>query len=246
MWGVGRLPRCRRRAHREVIQQILPARAIGVSTNGGAATTALLPSEARFVAGTSRRRQQEFAAGRSCAREALTQLGWPGFAILVGPDREPKWPPGVIGSITHCPGYCAAAVAPSGELVGLGIDAEPNVAVDADLRLRVAHSDELAGVGRTAGVDAAVLIFSAKESAFKAWYPLTHHWLDLLDVRVRVDLERRMFEVRLLAPAATPLLLDLLDKLVIRGRWAVTPTHVCTVTTIVGAEQTAVRAAAVP
>ncbi|MFD3676463.1 hypothetical protein [Streptomyces sp. NPDC058613] len=40
--------------------------------------------------------------------------------------RNPVWPSGIVGSMTHCTGYRAAAVARTGHLVALGVDAEPN------------------------------------------------------------------------------------------------------------------------
>jgi enterobactin synthetase component D / holo-[acyl-carrier protein] synthase len=46
--------------------------------------------------------------------------------ILPGPAGEPGWPPGVTGSITHCPGYRACAVARTEDLAAIGIDAEPD------------------------------------------------------------------------------------------------------------------------
>ena len=43
-----------------------------------------------------------------------------------GAKREPLWPAGVVGSITHCDGYRAAAVARATDLATVGIDAEPH------------------------------------------------------------------------------------------------------------------------
>ena len=71
-------------------------------------------------------RRREFVTARRCARQALTALGLPATAIPAGPDRQPQWPSGVAGSITHCPGYRAAAVAMGTEVASLGIDAEPH------------------------------------------------------------------------------------------------------------------------
>ena len=59
----------------------------------------------------------------------MQQIGVPAVAVIPGVDRAPRWPVGVVGSMTHCAGYRAAAVARSDELFGVGIDAEPHAAL---------------------------------------------------------------------------------------------------------------------
>ncbi len=139
-----------------------------------------------------------------------------------------------MGSITHCTGYCAAAVARSGDLLGLGIDAEPNVAVTSRWHRRVGVDTELLRAGRVPDVDPALLVFSAKEAFYKAWYPLTGHELGLLDGTVHVDNSQVVgghgcFDVRLVAPSAVALLPP---DATVEGQWAVTPSHVFTVAAI--------------
>jgi 4'-phosphopantetheinyl transferase EntD len=107
----------------------LPEGVVGVEAYADRWETELLPEERALVATAVKKRRHEFAAGRNCARRALAKLGWPDFPVLSGPNREPLWPPGVLGSITHCHGYCAAVAAPLAELkgiLGIGIDAELN------------------------------------------------------------------------------------------------------------------------
>lgn len=88
----------------------------------------LFPDEEALVANAVAKRRSEFATARRCAREALARLGMPPAPILSGPKREPQWPVDVVGSITHCEGYRAAAVARAGDVRALGIDAEPHAA----------------------------------------------------------------------------------------------------------------------
>src|SRR5262245_29080334 len=66
-------------------------------------------------------RVREFTLGRLCARRALEALGHAPVPILRGPGREPLWPDGLVGSITHTRRYCAAVVAPRTRLVSVGI-----------------------------------------------------------------------------------------------------------------------------
>src|ERR687896_1855905 len=92
----------------------------------------MFSDEAAAVAGAGAERRREFGTVRWCARKALRQLGVPAVPILADGDRAPRWPIGVVGSMTHCAGYRAAVVARLGELCGVGIDAEPHAALPPD------------------------------------------------------------------------------------------------------------------
>jgi 4'-phosphopantetheinyl transferase EntD len=112
-----------------MLADLLPPAASVAEAFGDEPPGTLLAGEEAIVARAVAKRRQEFATGRRCAREALAKLGVPGSLgtpILSGPNREPVWPPGIVGSITHCEGYRAAAVAREQDLVSVGIDAEPH------------------------------------------------------------------------------------------------------------------------
>lgn len=143
------------------------------------------PVERVAEAGMAPARRAEFRTGRALARTVLTRLGHPAAGIAVGPSREPVWPAGVVGSITHCPGRYAAAVASRADLEALGIDAEPDAALPPEVRAVVATPAELAAVEAQGLPDR--LLFCAKEAVFKAWFPRERSWLDLLDVEVSVE-----------------------------------------------------------
>src|SRR5581483_11983056 len=85
----------------------------------------LFPAEEAVLARAVDKRRREFTTARGCARAALARLGLPPAPIPRGPKGEPQWPDGVMGTITHCDGYRAAAVARARDVVTLGIDAEP-------------------------------------------------------------------------------------------------------------------------
>ena len=57
---------------------------------------------------------------------ASARLGVPPAPILPGERGAPQWPAGYAGSITHCAGYRAAAVARTREMLTIGVDAEPH------------------------------------------------------------------------------------------------------------------------
>jgi len=163
-----------------------PAVAVCESTaRPPAGAPGLFPAEEAALGTAGPQRRAEFAAGRSCARTALARLRVTAGPILPGPAGEPQWPAGVTGSITHCAGYQAAAVARTGDVAAIGIDAEPDAGLPAGLIEKIATGPERAWISRHAAVPPAAarptvcwdrLLFSAKEAACKLWYPLTGRW----------------------------------------------------------------------
>ncbi len=115
--------------------------------------------------------------GRYAAREASLDLGIAPVDVPTGAHREPLWPPGVTGSITHAAGFAAAAVARVPDYLGLGIDIEQ--VMERDVRQSIEHSiitpSEAACLdlqdGDFSRESLLTLIFSAKESFFKATFP---------------------------------------------------------------------------
>lgn len=131
------------------------------------------------------KRVGEFAAGRLCAREALAQLGIAGFPLLVGADRRPLWPEGVVGSITHTHGYGAAVAAPARQIRAIGVDAEVIGRVKPALWPKVCTPQEIAWLERLPQREQeqlAALVFSAKEAFYKCQYGLTQGWVGFQDV----------------------------------------------------------------
>jgi 4'-phosphopantetheinyl transferase EntD len=163
---------------------------------------ALLPEELTALGAAAEKRTREFAAGRSCARQALAALGVPAVPILRGSRRQPLWPEGVVGSITHCAGYCAAAAARRDRFLSIGLDAEPHAPLPEPIVKRVALPAErewLHAQGQSPIAWDKVL-FSAKESIYKAWFPLTGRWLGFEDASVSFDPDGGTFQARLVTP----------------------------------------------
>src|SRR3981081_2727213 len=71
----------------------------------------LFPEEEAAISRAVEKRRRDFRTVRHCSRRALRELGVPPTAVVPGERRKPVWPPGVVGSLTHCTGYRAAAVA---------------------------------------------------------------------------------------------------------------------------------------
>ncbi len=157
----------------------------------GRVDAALLhPDEALHVRGSAPKRIAEFASGRACARAALAELSITNVAVLAGADREPLWPAGIVGSITHTGDFCAAAVARSTQVLALGIDAESRTAVRRELWRHIMSIEErtwLARLPAARGIELGTVVFSAKESFFKCQYPLTREWVGFNDVNVTLE-----------------------------------------------------------
>jgi len=153
----------------------------------------MFSDEAAAVAGAAAERRREFGTVRWCARKALRQLGVPAAPIVPDVDRAPRWPVGIVGSMTHCADYRAAVVARSGDLCGIGIDAEPHAALPSDVLDFVLRGEERARVAALADAGPDLhwdrLVFCAKEAVYKAWFPVTGGWLDFDDVSITVRLD---------------------------------------------------------
>lgn len=163
----------------------------------------LFPAEEAVVARAVDKRRREFTTGRWCARQALAGLGLAATGIPSGERGAPQWPDGVVGSITHCDGYRAAAVARRSVVAAVGIDAEPNGPLPTgvlDLVAGPGERDHLRTLAPAApGVHLDRLLFSAKESVYKTWFPLTGRWLGFEEAEVTVDTGGG-FTARLLVP----------------------------------------------
>jgi 4'-phosphopantetheinyl transferase EntD len=187
-----------------LIEKILPTAVASAEAFTDAACAVLFPEEAAAVAKAVDKRRREFATARACARDALARLGMAAVPILPGERGAPRWPAGVVGSITHCAGYRGAAVARAGEILTIGIDAEPDDALpDGVLDVVSLESERamLRGLEVTSpGLSWDRLLFSAKESVYKAWFPLTRRWLGFEDAEITINAGDGSFSAGLLVP----------------------------------------------
>lgn len=182
-----------------MIGALLPPEARAAESFGELAGAELLPAEQALVATAVPKRVAEVTTVRACARRALADLGLPPAPILTGPSREPLWPDGVVGSLTHCAGYRAAAVARRTDLASVGIDAEPHDRLPDGVLDHVSLPDEREHLAALpAGTHWDRLLFSAKESVYKAWWPLARRWLGFEDARLTFDPAAGTFAATLL------------------------------------------------
>ncbi|MFG1918438.1 4'-phosphopantetheinyl transferase [Micromonospora sp. NPDC048898] len=215
-----------------MVEDLLPPTVAVTATRTDPPEAELFAEEQAEVARAVAKRRAEFTTVRHCARAALATLGLPPAPILRGERGAPIWPAGIVGSMTHCAGYRAAAVARATDLRSIGIDAEPNeempegvldaVSLPAERDWIAAHLAERPTVRWDR------LLFSAKESVYKAWYPLTGRWLDFAEAEITPAGEGR-FVARLLVPGPV---VDGSPLSSFTGRWSARAGLVATAVTV--------------
>lgn len=150
------------------------------------------------------KRQAEFLAGRLAARLVLAELGVK-QQVAIDAQRAPCWPAGIQGSISHCDDWAVATVCPERDgCTGLGLDLEnwlqpsevldlaPAILTDAERQQFLPQADAFYWV---------TLVFSAKESLFKALYPQVGRYFDFQDAElIRLEPDRQEFELVLRQP----------------------------------------------
>ena len=188
-----------------MIEKILPDGIACAESFGDQLDAELFPEEEELIARAVDKRRREFRTARACARTALAGLGVPPAPILSGERGAPVWPPGIVGSIAHCAGYRVAAVSRDSETLAIGLDAEPDEPLPAGVLDAIAlpgerfRLRELAAARPAANGDR--LLFCAKESVYKAWFPLVGRWLGFEEADVVIDAAQGTFAARLLVPA---------------------------------------------
>jgi 4'-phosphopantetheinyl transferase EntD len=203
-----------------VIAELLPEGVTAQDTFTDAPEDVLFPEERLVIARAVEKRRKEFATVRALARKAMGSLGVAPAPLL--PDRRgaTRWPEGLVGSMTHCDGYRAVAVAHSARITALGIDAEPDAPLPEGVLDVVARPAERRWIAELTAARPEIcwdrLLFSMKESIFKAWYPRTRYELGFEEAEITVEPETRTFAFRLETAEGAPACAWLTAH---RGRW---------------------------
>ncbi|WP_308198075.1 4'-phosphopantetheinyl transferase family protein [Saccharopolyspora soli] len=187
-----------------MIEDLLPAEVSSAEAFTDPPDVPLFPEEEALIARAVEKRRREFTTGRWCARRALERLGVPPAPLLRGERGAPQWPSGIIGSITHCTGYRAAVVAQADKVHTVGIDAEPHRPLPDGVLNVVSLAEERSHLTELSAVDSDThwdrILFSCKETVYKAWFPITRDWLGFEDARL--ELGRGTFTAHLLKEGA--------------------------------------------
>lgn len=183
----------------------------------------LHPVEQELVEKAVDRRKADFGDSRWCAHQAMRAFV-DDQPIMRGERGMPVFPQGVTGSLTHTDGFRAALVGRSSRWRSLGIDAEPADSLPEGVFNAVARPEEqrrLRRLARTHDMDYLdKVLFSAKESTYKAWFPLTRRFLDFDQADIDIRPDGTFTSYLLLRPVPVPF---------IEGRWAVRNGFVVTV-----------------
>jgi 4'-phosphopantetheinyl transferase EntD len=173
--------------------ELFPACALAAEMRVPGDPALLYSEEAAHLGRAAPKRTQEFAAGRLCARRVLSELGIENFPLQAASDRQPLWPAGIVGSITHTDGFCAAVAAEKKHLIAVGLDCEVAGSVKAELWPTLFRDEETRWLCRLPPPEqpaAATLIFCAKEAFYKCQYPLTREWLYFQDAWIELPVWR--------------------------------------------------------
>ena len=190
-------------------------------------SASLTQAEVVAIAGAGEKRRREFATGRLLARQVLAEFGQDCCEVPAGHDRAPIWPEGFVGSISHTDSLCAVAVAQSSSgIAGIGLDIEEARPLPSELRDEIMDHQERERLPfvDVNGVDlAAMILFSAKEAAYKCQYRLSEQFLEFSDLSVSVRLEDNTFAARFNRSVGPFAIDDCLE-----GRWQIVDGHIAT------------------
>lgn len=132
-------------------------------------------------------RRREFFAGRWAAASAIKNLlGIPAVPAR-NDDRSPRWPEGIIGSITHDHHQAIAVVGNSSKVCRIGVDLESILSHSQSEVVKettLTHQDEQYLGYMSDQRRMITVIFSAKETLFKALYPEAGEYFDFKDAEL--------------------------------------------------------------
>lgn len=150
--------------------------------------------------GASEKRQAEFLGGRLCVARALRAMEVNTEFPLPMKVRLPVWPSDVTGSISHCSCLAVAVTAFQKAYITLGIDVETliNASSAQEIKDLVCNPQELILMNSShlPGEQLLTLIFSAKETLFKALWHITRCHADFFSAEL-ISLDEQAVWLRL-------------------------------------------------
>jgi 4'-phosphopantetheinyl transferase EntD len=180
-------------------QKMLPDNVSCATGDPLCAGAELHPLEMEFAERMRASRRLEFTCGRAVARRAMAPLGHGAAPVLMARDRAPVWPENIVGSLSHTSTACIALAAPAQEYVSLGVDLEPDEPLEKNLIAEICNNDEnrwLLRQPQDKRGQLARLVFSAKEAAYKAQYPLTKAVFGFDQMSVSFDFPKGEFRAK--------------------------------------------------
>lgn len=153
------------------------------------------------------KRKESFYLGRLAAHRALIQAGFSAYWVISsGLKGEPIWPKGLLGSISHTEELALAVVTANKNILALGIDLElQKRKIPLKLKERICSKSEIAWCELEQENLRTLIIFSAKESIYKALYPLCNKFFGFKAVELS-PLGGEQFQAKLLVDLSPNLL----------------------------------------
>ena len=136
----------------------------------------------------------------------------------------PIWPSDLVGSISHSRELVAATILR--DAVGVGIDIECQRRLKVDAARRVATKEEYSRYSAVPDFDW-TLLFSAKESVFKAFSPLARRYIGFQEVELLLDATTQSFSVRYFGNTVDKGLFEKSE-----GHWRALAGHLITIVTV--------------
>jgi 4'-phosphopantetheinyl transferase EntD len=150
----------------------------------------LFDDESNLAESFGTQRQLDFATGRYCARMAMEALGENPQALLIGSNREPLWPNGITGSISHSRKMCGAIAGRNEHFNALGLDIEEVGRVQLHVWNSIFTEAEQDFLRQFEDPDQqrwATLYFAMKEAFYKFQFPITRKYLGFKEVELRIE-----------------------------------------------------------
>lgn len=158
-----------------------------------------LPLPLRIQSAVKKRRA-EYLASRMLTREVFTRLGQPDFILSNAADRSPLWPAGVQASLSHSTGIVVLAATKQPLCIGVDVEQQMSATTAEETTEMLMGSAERSCLQRLP-LDfplAATLLFSLKESVYKALWPQLYQPMDFYHAElVDVDLAAQRATLRL-------------------------------------------------
>ncbi|WP_143014296.1 4'-phosphopantetheinyl transferase family protein [Mucilaginibacter pineti] len=151
-------------------------------------------AESLIILNATPKRVADFKAGRYCARQALLAFTEEQIEILQGKGRQPLWPKGFTGSISHSSKLAGAVVARETDIAAMGLDIEYMNGVKQDMWQLLFNDAEQALIYCKPDASLwASLFFSFKESFYKMQYPVTYQFLEFTDITISTTGDNFLF-----------------------------------------------------
>ena len=164
----------------------------------------LIDEEVTAHAAMGAMRKLSFSSGRRCVRAAQDAIALARFPVGRA-GKEPIWPSGCVGSISHSSSVAVAVVSKS--LAGIGLDIESANRVTEKIWPTVFTKNEQTWLSRAPSFCADVM-FSAKEAGYKAIFPSGRKFIGFHDAEIHLDLSRQQFRIVYLGQHGPNKLLD--------------------------------------